>query len=179
MSSRVQSFVSVICSACIVTGITAAVYFPLQDKNRNLENQIRTLRSEISDLGNRISTLTVSSRDLAFPDDLIWSEKSEADAELYLQDAVIDLAVQSGLTPVTFGSSSHQRDSTQKIVSFELEVEGMLTNAYSFLASLENHDPRVAVGTLRIRPRSDYAPETGETLIYLQAAFWAYWGISE
>ena len=152
-------------------------YLPSQTRQSALRNEVSSLKADIVTLQARVAGLAGSGSELVFPKELMWTSESKADAELALQDAIVDLAGQFGITLITFGASGLTRDTAHDMIAIEIEAEGSLGQTYAFLAALEDFDPKTAVGILRMRPAQGYGIRSIEDVpIYSQITFWAFWG---
>lgn len=174
---RLRPFISFL---SVLVGVGVCYWIAYRPSQSHQE----ALRREISDLQYSIASLEISIADLSnpgaeqiFPEGLVWGAETQADATLALQDAVIDLVGQFGITLITFGASDLRRETTQGMMAFELEAEGPLAQTHAFLAALEALAPQAAVGSLRMRPVQSYGNETlGDISVYSQITLWAFWG---
>ncbi|WP_424831387.1 GspMb/PilO family protein [Ruegeria sp.] len=110
-----------------------------------------------------------------FPAELMWPEETKADAELSLQKVIVDLASKSGMKATTFNNTLTKRNAQRAIASFNIEMEGVLDDAYAFLAGLEAHQPKIAVGNLRIRPGQLRTGPAKQGVVRVQVDLWIYW----
>jgi hypothetical protein len=172
---KLRSLLSFFLVAGFIYGLYAAFYLPTKQKITSYRQQIASLEQDTAALESRIVRLSRSGSAIAFPETMIWSGAEKADAELALQDAIINLSDQSGITLITFGASGLSRDTAQSQISFELEAEGELAQIYNFLATLEQIEPKVAVGTLRMRPSLSYGDPVDDVQVYTQITLWAIW----
>ena len=174
--TMLRSLLSILLMTGLIYGIYALSYLPVQQRKVDDLSQINSLENEITALKSRVVSLTGTGAEPVFPKPLIWPAETKADAELALQDAVVNLVEQSGITLITFGASGLTRDTARKTVSFEFEAEGQLAQTYHFLAEIEKIEPKVAVGVLRMRPSQSYGDPVDDVLIYTQITLWAFWG---
>ena len=175
--NRLQPLTSILFVGGVLAVLYWIAYLPSQDRRDVQRNEASSLEADIAALQARVAGLAGSGPEQAFPKELIWVSESKADAELALQDAVVDLAGQFGITLITFGASGLMRDTAQDMMAFEIEAEGSLGQIQAFLAALEDLNPKTAIGMLRMRPAQGYDIDPIEdVLIYSQITFWAFWG---
>ncbi|WP_282092616.1 hypothetical protein [Epibacterium ulvae] len=152
---------------------------PIQDQKVSLAKEINILEKSVANLKLRTGQMTNSGFEHAFPAELFLLSGSQIEAELALQNVVLDLAEQYEITLVAFGTTSFTRDTTQKTIAFELESESPLGELLAFLAAVETLTPKTAIATLRMRPTQSYDTEyLDDILIYSQITFWSFWDIT-
>lgn len=159
----------------LITGYTLVI-LPSQYQIDELQHKRQSLTRDISGLKARLDVLTDQGQEAEIPEGFAWQSEVDVDAELALQDAIVDLAGQFGLIFVTFGPTELSKDTSQDVIALELEIEGQLSKVYAFLAAVEAHSPKVAVNKLRIRPSQSYGDELVEDVnVYLQTSLWSFW----
>ena len=174
--TRMRPLISILLLASIAYGLYAMLYVPAQQRNKGPQHQIVSLRQEITALKLRVASLGSTESGVTFPKELIWKAPSKTDAELALQDRIVNMAGQHNIKLTTFGASGLTRDTTQNVAAFEFEAESRLADVYAFLADLEGLKPAVAVGMLRMRPSQSYGDLVDGVQVYVQITLWVYWG---
>lgn len=175
--NRLRPLTSILFVGAVLAGLYWIAYLPSQTRQDALRDEVSSLEADIVTLQARVAMFAGSGPEQVFPKKLMWASESKADAELALQDAIVDLAGQFGITLITFGASGLARDTAQDTIAFEIEAEGPLGQTHAFLAVLEELNPKTAIGMLRMRPAQGYSIEPIEdVLIYSQITFWAFWG---
>jgi len=161
----------------ILVGIYWFTYLPTKGHQDALKDQIIALKMDVAGLRSRVASLANLGPEQEFPRELVWAFESKTDAELALQDSVVDLAGLYEITLITFGGSSLSRDTAQDTIAFEFEAEGPLGQIYVFLSELEKLNPKTAIGQLTMRPAQSYGNEGIEdVLIYTHITLWGFWG---
>lgn len=174
--SHMRPMISLLLFSALALATYAFVYGPVQRKQADLRSEISLLMIDIDALNARIAGLGGARSDQHFPKELIWFAKTKTDAELMLQDVIVDLVGQLDMTLMTFGPSVLTRETEQPTIAFELETETTLGKVHLFLAQLEQLDPKVAVGMLRIRPAQSYSTDVYDDVrVYAQFTVWAFW----
>ncbi|WP_170565691.1 GspMb/PilO family protein [Ruegeria atlantica] len=161
--------------AVVVGIVLLASHFVFENDRKVLSNRKSNLEKEISEIQNRLEYLRLETRETDFPSDLLWKGKTKATAELSLQKMAVDLTAQTAMTLVSFNNSQARHKTQNDIVSFSIEIEGFLDDAFKFLAELEHHTPKVAIETLRIRPSRSQRGSAQGVPIYLQVNLWVFW----
>ena len=174
--TKTRSLISALFIVCLGYSIYALFYLPALERKAEYQRQVISLVHDIATLKSRVVSLGDSGAENTFPEELIWNEPTKTDAELALQDSIVNVAGQNGITLIIFGASGLTRESTQNVVTFEFESESKLVQLYAFLADLEKIEPKVAVGMLRIRQSQGYSDQGDGISVYVQITLWAFRG---
>lgn len=174
-----MKFVQSLTTLTIVSSIFAIGYLfvfqPVSETQDQLRANLVSQTQEIQSLEVRLSALNSSETQINFPTPMLIKAKDEIEAALLLQDIMIDLLDSLSLEVSSFGTSHMQRDTEQGTVSFEFEAHASLKQVFEFLSHIEDTEPRIAVGNLRIRraTRSDIE-ENGSVPVWIQMTAWAF-----
>lgn len=153
---------------------------PIQDSLSADQESVVELKTSIADLQRQISELSVESHEISFPSELMWKGASLSDAELKVQNAVVELSQRYDLTLVHFGSRAIDKNTSKDTVGFEFEANSSMDALYDFLVSLEAHEPRLAIGSLNIRPNTRYDdPSSSSVEVFSQIVLWSFWEESQ
>jgi len=106
------------------------------------------------------------------PQDLWGKKKGSAQREM--QTHIVELADSAGISMQRFGAIQSPTDTTG-VAEFDLELTGSLNELAQFLTNIETSRPRLAIGSIIIRPDSTAPSVDGETQI---GARLLLWGIS-
>jgi len=173
---RFQSSITPLAILSCLVALLLAAHFAFSNHRETLRQSVVRLEEDIANIQNRLTYLNRETAGAEFPAELLWSESNRADAELSLQKTAVDLVSKSGMTLVSFNNSGVSRELHNQTVSFNIELEGSLEGAFTFLAEVENHLPRVAIGTLRLRPSLRNNQSSSSVSVFLQLNLWVFWG---
>ncbi|MFP3385885.1 type II secretion system protein GspM [Tritonibacter sp. SIMBA_163] len=174
--------VAMVSSAAVLLLLMAFMILPLYRLSRDRVAEIAVIEQSITTLQGRINELASLRKIGTFPRAMLWERDRVSEAEVALQNRVVEFAQHQGLNLITFGVAPKWMETHQEHIAIELEAEGPLTGVYDFLAQLERTTPPIAVHNIRLRKGNSYGYDDGapgRMNVYLQITVWSFGAASQ
>lgn len=157
-----------------------AAWFFLNSTKAQLElvrAEATTLERDIASLNARVAGLQASADTAAgaLPKELFILTADDLDAELELQNTVLDETAAQNVTPISFGPTIVSVDAEMQVVAFEVEFEASYDAAVEIITALEKYRPRMSVDSIWLRAVPLSSRPDQDTPVYVRLTVWSYW----
>ena len=177
MMSTMKPVLPLVLSLALFCFVTGFPLFLLRIQTEQLLTETSNTADEIRRLQSRISEWERGELETQFPGDMLWHYNNVSDAELALQDAVVEIAQRQGLNLVRFGSVPLMIEAHTDYIAIEIEGAGSLEAAYRVLESAEKALPPISVHSVRMQPGTGFGLDDlhrDEVSVFVQMTIWAF-----
>ncbi|MEO9515418.1 MAG: GspMb/PilO family protein [Paracoccaceae bacterium] len=157
-----------------------AAWFVLNSTKSQLEHakaEAATLERNIADLSARVTGLQAPADTAAsdLPQEFFILAANDLDAELALQDAILNVIASQNVTPISFGPTTVSVDAEMQVVAFEVEFETSYDATVEIIAALEQYRPVMSLDNIWLRAVPLSSRPDKDTPVYVRLAAWSYW----
>lgn len=144
-------------------------------ERHNLLENIQAAERTLLDLEQRLAAMFNGEAELRFNEALLWRSYERADAEIALQDKVIETARSHSLSLESFRTETLQAGRRHDRIGVVIEGSSELAQLYAFLAELGADPPNTAVSAATIRRTSLGDQEANDVVVSFRLQIWGFW----
>lgn len=157
-------------SAATVTAVTLPVRRSIAELDGNAADLAAREASAVKEL---TQLLDAQAGAVALPAELLWSSSQSASVEIALQETLVAKAGVAGLQLVSFSEAAPLSEISSPTLASDLELVGTHEELATFLASLEDTRPALAISYIWLRQLPPDQTQAGSPLT-IRMTVWGF-----